>query len=188
MKKISIALAAVAAAAASPAFAEAPSGVRTEVLVGWDRVSLDLGDFGLGTYNEDGVGFALGLGYDIPTAGSVAFGVDAEVSDSTTKYEFTDGVDRVSLSTGRDLYAGARVTAAVNPKLNLYGKVGYTNARIKGTVNNTSESANGDGVRLGLGAQLGMGGNSYGLVEYRYSNYEAGFSRNQVLAGFGLRF
>ena len=188
MKNISIALAAVAAASATPAFAEAPAGVRTEVMVGWDRVSLDLGDFGLGSYNEDGVGFALALGYDVPTAGNVSFGVDAEVSDSTTKYEFTDGTDTVALSTGRDLYVGARLTAAVNPKLNLYGKVGYTNARIKGTINNVSEADNADGVRFGLGAQIGMGGNSYGLVEYRYSNYEAGFSRNQVLAGFGLRF
>ncbi|WP_298290420.1 outer membrane beta-barrel protein [Novosphingobium sp.] len=188
MKKISIALAAVAAASATPAFAEAPSGVRTEVLVGWDRVSLDLGDFGLGSYNQDGVGFGLAVGYDIPTTGNIAFGVDAEITDSSTKYEVTDGIDTAALSTGRDLYVGARMTAAVNEKLNLYGKVGYTNARIKGTVNNVSESANGDGVRFGLGAQLGLGGNTYSLVEYRYSNYEGGFSRNQVLAGVGLRF
>lgn len=188
MKNISIAVAALVAASATPAFAEAPSGVRTEVLVGWDRVSLDLNDAGLGTYSEDGVGFGLALGYDVPTTGNVAFGVDAEVSDSSTKYKISDGINTASLSTGRDLYAGARITAAVNPSLNLYGKVGYTNARIKGTVNNVSESDNGDGVRFGLGAQLGMGGNSYGLIEYRYSNYEAGFSRNQVLAGLGLRF
>lgn len=188
MKKISIALAAVAAASATPAFAEAPSGVRTEVLVGWDRVSLDLNDLGLGTYSEDGVGFGLALGYDIPTTGNVAFGVDAEIADSSTKSVFDDGVDRLVVSTGRDLYVGARVTAAVNPKLNLYGKVGYTNARLKADFNGTTASDNGDGVRLGLGAQLGLGGNTYGLVEYRYSNYEGGFSRNQVLAGLGLRF
>ncbi len=188
MKKFSIALAAVAAAVSTPAFAEAPSGVRTEVLVGWDRVSLDLNGLGLGTYNEDGVGFALGVGYDVPTTGNVAFGVDAEISDSTTKTVYDDGIDRAVVSTGRDLYAGARITAAVNPQLNLYGKVGYTNARIKAELNGVSDGENGDGVRFGLGAQLGMGGNSYALVEYRYSNYEAGFSRNQVLAGLGLRF
>ncbi len=188
MKKISLALAAVAACAATPAFAEAPSGVRTEVLVGWDRVSLDLGDYGLGTYGEDGVGFGLALGYDVPTTGNVAFGVDAEISDSSTKSVYDDGVDRAVISTGRDLYAGARITAAVNPKLNLYGKVGYTNARLKLDVNGATAADNADGVRFGLGAQLGMGGNSYALVEYRYSNYEAGISRNQVLAGLGLRF
>ncbi|MBF9152675.1 outer membrane beta-barrel protein [Novosphingobium jiangmenense] len=188
MKKLWTAFAVLAAASATPAFAEAPSGVRTEVLVGWDRASLDLNDYGLGTYSEDGVGFGLAVGYDIPTTGSVAFGVDAEISDSSTKTVYDDGVDRAVISTGRDLYVGARVTAAVNPKLNLYGKVGYTNARIKGELNGFKDAANGDGVRLGLGAQLGLGGNSYGLVEYRYSNYEAGFSRNQVLAGLGLRF
>lgn len=188
MKTFSIAIAVLAAASATPAFAQAPSGVRTEVLVGWDRVSLDLSDFGAGTFSEDGVGFGLAVGYDIPTTGSVAFGVDAEISDSSTKTVYDDGVDRAVLSTGRDLYVGARVTAAVNPKLNLYGKMGYTNARVKLDVNGDKFGENGDGVRLGLGAQLGLGGNSYGLVEYRYSNYEAGFSRNQVLAGLGLRF
>ena len=97
-------------------------------------------------------------------------------------------MNRAVVSTGRDLYVGARVTAAVNPKLNLYGKVGYTNARIKGEINGFKDAANGDGVRFGLGAQLGLGGNTYGLVEYRYSNYESDVSRNQVLAGLGLRF
>lgn len=185
MKKFSIALAAVAAAASSPAFAEAPSGARTEVLVGWDRVSLDTG---FGTFSEDGVGFALGVGYDIPASASVAFGVDAELSDSTTKSVYDDGIDRLVVSTGRDLYVGARVTAAVNPKLNIYGKVGYTNARLTADLNGTSASDNGDGVRAGLGLQLGLNESSYGLVEYRYSNYEGGFERNQVLVGVGIRF
>lgn len=108
--------------------------------------------------------------------------------DSSTKYVYDDGVDRAVISTGRDLYVGARVTAAVNPKLNLYGKVGYTNARIKGELNGATDGKNGDGVRFGLGAQLGLGGNSYTLLEYRYSNYESNFPRNQVLAGVGLRF
>lgn len=150
MKKFSIALAAVAAAVSTPAFAEAPSGVRTEVLVGWDRVSLDLNDLSVGNYNEDGFGFALGVGYDIPTNGDVAFGVDAEVSDSTTNTVYDDGIDRAVVSTGRDLYAGARITAAVNPRLNLYGKIGYTNARIKVDVNGDEFADNGDGVRFGL--------------------------------------
>lgn len=189
MKKIFIVFAAAAAAAsATPAFAQAPSGVRTEVLVGWDRVSASLDDFGLGTYSEDGFGFGLALGYDIPTTGNVSFGVDAEISDSSTRYVYDDGVDRAVISTGRDLYVGARVTAAVNPNLNLYGKVGYTNARIKGELNGVKDGENGDGVRFGLGAQIGLGGNTYGLVEYRYSNYEGNFSRNQVMTGVGLRF
>lgn len=188
MKKISIALAAVAAAASTPAFAEAPSGSRLEVLVGWDKVSLDLNDYGLGSYDKDGVAYAVGVGYDIPTAGSVAFGVDAEISGASTKFVYDDGVDYVKVSTGRDLYVGGRITAAVNPKLNLYGKVGYTNARIKGEANGFTDAANGDGVRFGLGAQLQLSAPIYSVLEYRYSNYEANISRNQVLVGIGARF
>lgn len=188
MKKISIALAVLAASAATPAFAEAPAGSRLEVLAGWDKISVDASDFGLGTYSEDGVSYSVALGYDIPTAGSVAFGVDAEIGGASTKYEYDDGVDQFKLKAGRDLYVGARVTAAVNPKLNLYGKVGYTNARLKVEFNGASAAENGDGVRFGLGAQLELSAPIYAVVEYRYSNYESNFSRNQVVAGIGARF
>ncbi len=52
----------------------------------------------------------------------------------------------------------------------------------------TSESANGDGIRAGVGGQYALGANSYIGTEYRYSNYEAGLSRHQVAATFGFRF
>ena len=39
-----------------------------------------------------------------------------------------------------------------------------------------------------IGYQHGFAGNAYGKVEYRYSNYEADFSRHQVLVGVGLTF
>ena len=45
-----------------------------------------------------------------------------------------------------------------------------------------------DGVRVGAGAQFGIGANSYIRTEYRYSNYQDGFDRHQVVGGFGFRF
>lgn len=188
MKKTVLAISVAVAASATPAFADTTSGARVEVLAGWDRVSLDLNDYDLGTYSKSGVGFGVSAGYDVALSSNISVGLDGEVSDSTTKYEITDGTDKASLSTGRDLYAGARVTTAVNPNLNLYAKAGYTNARITGTVNNISESENGDGVRFGAGAQFALSSRSYALIEYRYSNYEGGFTRNQVFAGIGFRF
>ncbi|WP_408587016.1 outer membrane protein [Novosphingobium sp.] len=192
MKNIATALVLAASAIAAPAMAQdvsAPSGPRAEAIVGYDRISLDLGDYGLGTYSKDGVAYGLAVGYDIPTAGSVSFGVDAEVTGSSTKVVFDDGTDRLEVKAGRDLYVGARVTAAVNPRLNLYAKVGYTNARISAEYNGEGLGGeNGDGVRFGVGGQLAIMQRSYLSLEYRYSNYEGGFSRNQVLAGLGVRF
>ena len=78
----------------------------------------------------------------------------------------------------------------------LYAKAGYTNARIgldyedgtAATDPDFSIGTNLDGVRAGAGAQFGIGENTYLKTEYRYSNYEQGFDRHQVVAGFGLRF
>ena len=112
---------------------------------------------------------------------------------------------------GRDLYIGARVTMALSPRFNGYAKVGYTNTLLKSDILvsgsaspfvgplapgltpspsafNTSVSDKLNGVRLGIGGQLNIGKNLFASIEYRYSNYEAGFSRNQLIAGLGLRF
>ena len=52
----------------------------------------------------------------------------------------------------------------------------------------TSEGSNLDGIRVGGGVERALGGKSYVKTEYRYSNYQNGVSRHQVLAGVGIRF
>ena len=52
----------------------------------------------------------------------------------------------------------------------------------------TSAGANGDGLRVGAGVQMGLGSNLYAKGEYRYTNYESDFSRHQVLFGLGFEF
>ena len=39
-----------------------------------------------------------------------------------------------------------------------------------------------------LAAEYALGTNAFVKTEYRYSNYESGFERHQVLGGFGFRF
>lgn len=181
-------------------------GGRVEVLVGYDRVGFDLEDaFDIDdSVHMDGVLYGLGVGYDFPVSQTVSLGLDLEASESSTKRTETfsglvDGSNVVAsarLSTGRDLYAGARMTVAVSPRANIYVKGGYTNARLKASLKGTvdgiavdeSDSANGDGFRAGLGAQFAVSGNTYVGLEYRYSNYESDFTRNQVAATFGLKF
>ncbi|WP_114952540.1 outer membrane protein [Sphingosinicella terrae] len=195
MKKFAAILVAGVAFAglATPASAAAVSGARVEALVGWDRASVDFDAFGLDDdVNSDGIVFGIGAGYDFAIGQSASIGIDVEATESSADLELVDGADSAEISVGRDLYAGGRVTFAVSPRTNIYLKAGYTNARISARVTDSGvterDSANGDGIRGGIGAQFALGGNAYVGGEYRYSNYEADFSRHQAVATLGFRF
>lgn len=188
-----IALAALlAATAAAPAFAQdtgaAPfTGPRIEGQIGWDRAQ--------NGGHDDGVHYGIAAGYDMNMNGLIV-GAEAELADSTTKTCDGAGTTRnpeVCLKSGRDIYVGGRVGTVVGGgKALLYAKAGYTNARARVTyddgVDRLNDGANLDGLRVGAGAEYAIDPNSYLKVEYRYSNYEDGFSRNQVIGGFGFRF
>ena len=195
MKKIVLTLMAGAAfvATAAPASAAVTSGARVEVLAGWDHGSVDFSDFGLDDdLNSDGIVFGLGAGYDFAVGTGTSVGVDVEGTLSTGDIDVTDGTTTAEIDVGRDLYVGGRFTFAAGPNANIYVKAGYTNARIRATIDDGfdifSDSANADGIRGGLGVQVGVGGNAYVGGEYRYSNYEADFSRHQAVATLGFRF
>ena len=166
--------------AATPALAQnvAPVGPRVEAVVGYDKVKA-LGE------KDGGALFGIGAGYDFAVAPSVSLGVDVEATESTVK---EGDEDTAEVKAGRDLYAGVRANLAVAPNANLYVKGGYTNARLKATIENDSFSENFDGYRLGAGGQIGIGGKAYVGSEYRYSNYEDGLSRHQVALTVGTRF
>lgn len=189
-----IILAALAATlAATPALAQdrAPfTGPRVEVLAGGDRVQG-------GGDHDDGILYGAAAGYDFALSNSLRAGIEVEATDSTQK-ECVSGViragDRLCARSGRDLYAGARIGALVGPKTMVYAKAGYTNARFTAAYDSNAatgsyrDSANVDGIRLGLGAEHMLGEKAYVKAEYRYSNYKAGGERHQLLAGLGLRF
>ena len=187
-------MAGAAAISATPASAQeaAPfSGVRVEGIVGYDTTDVE-------DENSSGVAYGVGVGYDFQMGGLVA-GIEAEASDSTLD-ECVSDVDLVGdelcVQAGRDLYVGGRIGAAVSRNVLLYGKAGYTNARVAldyedgtaGTVLDFEEGENLDGVRVGAGLEFALGPNSFAKAEYRYSNYEQGFDRHQAVAGFGFRF
>ncbi|WP_114952893.1 outer membrane beta-barrel protein [Sphingosinicella terrae] len=184
----------LAGTVASPAFAQdsAPfSGLRVEGIVGYDTTDVE-GE------NSDGVAYGAQVGYDF-NAGGAVLGVEGEVTDSTVD-ECVSDVDRTGdelcVGAGRDLYVGGRVGVPVSRRVLAYGKAGYTNSRVNldyedgttGTDLDFEEGENLDGVRVGAGLEFALGPNSYAKTEYRYSNYEQGFDRHQVVAGFGFRF
>jgi outer membrane immunogenic protein len=163
---------------------QAETGPRVEALVGLDRISLDEGQYGLGTYNKSGFTYGGALGYDYQIAPVVSVGADVELDGSTARYHGGPSM----LSAGRDFYFGGRATLALSPLTHVYAKVGYANARITANLPGYSASTNGDGVRFGVGLQQSLAPRIYGLVEYRYTSYQDNFSRNQLLTGLGFRF
>ena len=198
MRKLILAAALLAGTAATPALAQNTtdagrfSGVRVEGIVGYDTTK----DDGEG---QDGIVYGIGAGYDIQS-GNLVFGVTGEASKSTID-ECVTGVlnagDELCVEAGRELSIGGRVGVVAGSNALVYAHAGYTNARIDvdftpatagGANPFEGQSSNLDGVRVGGGAEIGIGRNAFAKAEYRYSNYEQGFDRHQVVGGFGLRF
>jgi outer membrane immunogenic protein len=185
----------LAGALATPAFAQdAPlpsphSGFRVEALAGWDHTEI-LDD------DDGGLLYGVGIGYDFQS-GRAVFSIEAEANDSTNNGCITNlstANDRLCVTTGRDLYVGARAGLLVGRNVLLFGKAGYTNARYVTEYEDPNAGIsdrighNLDGIRVGAGAQFGVGRNAYFRTEARYSNYEGGADRGALLGAFGFRF
>lgn len=178
MKKIALALAAALATIATPALAQDTedfSGAKATVITGYDVVDLNTP----GVRNPDGLIYGVGLGYDVQK-GSTVFGVEAEASESIGRLKA--GAATVAESS-RDLYIGGRV-GVVSGKTLIYAKAGYANFRLLTVAGN----GDADGFRLGAGVEHKLGEKVFAKVEYRYTDYEAGMTRHQGVAGIGLRF
>ena len=180
------------ALAATPAAAQvvtAPQGPRVEAVVGYDALRVDLEDYGFDeTLKDNDVFYGVGAGYDFAVSPGVSAGVDVEYTDSNNRRDFDDGEENVEISTGRDFYAGGRLTLPISNAANVYAKAGYTNLKINGEVDGVDDSTKLDGYRLGAGAQFGIGGGAYVGGEYRYSDYEQDLSRHQFAVTLGTRF
>ncbi len=190
MNKFAILAASAIALAAVPASAAETAGARVEALIGLDRAHLD--SFGnQDDPKESGLLYGLGVGYDFPVGSSLSIGVDLEATDSNTEFRFVSGVDDNSYRLGRDLYAGARVTASVSDAVNLYFKAGYTNLSIRRDLINPTFpeiiESNDGGLRGGAGVQIAVGRNLFVGTEYRFSTYDE-LDRHQGVAALGMRF
>ena len=189
-----VALTAVSALAivATPAAAQvapAPSGPRVEAMVGYDALRVDLEDIGVDEKLKDNdLFYGIGAGYDFAVSPGLSAGVDVEVSGSNNRVNFDDEEENAEIRTGRDLYAGGRVTLPISSVANVYAKAGYTNLKVKGELDGVDDSFNLDGYRVGAGAQFGLGRSAYVGGEYRFSDYEDDLTRHQVALTLGTRF
>lgn len=196
MKKFLIVGAALAASIPAAAMAQdgvSWSGGHVDAIGGWDQFKNDDPAVPNGPYKKDGVTYGGQAGFDVDT-GSVVIGAEGEYSLSTAEECGPTATTTVCLKAGRDLYAGARVGVPVgdNRDTLLYLKGGYTNARFETEATTggvtTATSFDDEGYRVGAGVEHRFSENMSAKVEYRYSDYGDFNSRNQVIAGVGIRF
>ncbi|MBX7500058.1 outer membrane beta-barrel protein [Qipengyuania sp. YG27] len=221
MNKISTLLVAGSMVAfAAPAMAQDADsnfdGFRVQGVTGYDALQAgsSVDDDGVDNNDQsiDGVVYGVQAGYDFDLGGAVV-GLEAELSDSTAKTEYTngdfEGFGFGQVDAGRDLFLGARVGAKVAPDLLLYAKGGYTNAKLNILSNDGTteydQTFDLDGWRAGAGVEYAINPSTFMNVEYRYSNYSKGevdlngdladgdrfdvdLDRHQIMAGVGVRF
>lgn len=219
MRKAFIIALAASSAFAAPAYAQDVNptftGPRIAVLGGYDGIKPgSTEDSDIEGVDETVDGFVYGgeIGYDFAMNNGLVLGVEAELTDSTGKVETSRSNPNTfgfgEVSTGRDIYLGARAGLLASPATLVYAKGGYTNARLDVLAsdgeNELDENFELEGWRLGAGVEQAIGANSFAKIEYRYSNYnEADFEfdngevtdqfgidtdRHQIVAGVGVRF
>lgn len=145
--------------------------------------------------NNTGVVYGGQLDYDIQR-GKTVFGVEGELTGSTSKGCGGSAIFSYCTKQDRDLYVGGKIGRVVGDSTLLYAKVGYTNNRLTGSyVDNTTTPATSgrgastlDGVRGGVGVEQKLGKAVSLKAEYRYLNYEGSYSRNQGVVGLGFHF
>lgn len=173
------------------------AGFRVEGMLGWDAPE------GWLIGDADGLLYGVGAGYDLALGDNLALGIDGEIAGSTASEDYRvfgpDGSEEVygEGTVGRDLYVGARLTGKVADRVAVYGKFGYSNAKLSARVFlpefGPGRSETRDGWRAGFGGQI-LWGKLYTGLEYRYTDYGSqGFAndnwkRHQLVGNVGVRF
>jgi len=200
MKRIvsSVAAAALTVGLATAASAEPFNGPYVGVQAGWsqDDVGTPSTPAGDVTFDrsQDSLSGGLYLGYDYKISPNVVVGAEAGVqlgADDSIVRDF--GSTRVTMDPERSLDLTARAGYLVNDDTLLYARGGYTNARVKTSIEDSagirSASANRDGWLVGGGVEHAPSDNVWARVECRYSDLgegDGGFDRDQAL--FGLSY
>jgi outer membrane immunogenic protein len=191
---------------ASSGVSRADSGAYVEAHGGYDNLQNDdyfnLPTIGFRFRPTNGAVYGVAAGYDAPISGRIFAGVQATLDESSGRtcqvnpLILAPGIFESCLRLDRDIGANVRIGTSVGSKRQLlvYALAGYSNTRLTSSfqINRTNESGfssrNVSGVRLGVGANYALTHLVFGKLEYRHSNFADGVSRNQALAGFGVRF
>lgn len=191
-------------------------GAHISITAGVDHTSADVQyedtAFPADNFRESesttGIVYGIAAGYDFRLSPGAYFGVEGgyEMADNERCEEIFGG-DEGCFSLKRNWFAGVRGGTRLSASTMFYGGAAYVNGKARISyvdpafpADNFTESDDRDGYRLSLGLENRFGGNVFGKLEYRYSNYSnyelqdgtesyaLGFQRHQVVAGVGVRF
>jgi len=191
-----VAAAVLATGAASAATAEPFNGPYVGVQGGWSQNDLGIPSTPQGILNVDRSADAASggvyTGYDVKVSPNVVLGAEAGLQvgadDSITR-------DNVTVDPKRSIDLTARAGYLVNDDTLLYARGGYTNTRVRTSVEDAagirSATANRDGWLVGGGVEHALSDNVSARAEYRYSDLGDGggkFDRHQALFGISYRF
>jgi len=208
-------------------------GFKIEAVTGYDDIGVDFDDtlFNGNEVSQSGWTYGIGIGYDYQS-GPWVVGIEGSWTDSTASRDETftgvrpaNPIAGVPLPTpitteleakaAADLYIGLRGGIAVTPRMLLYMKGGWSFSKMEidgtgfdnGFAYEFDESADVDGIRVGVGGEYMFGDSFYAKAEYHYTHYSnadfdvrgvdvnAGpifngidMSRHQFVLGAGFRF
>jgi outer membrane immunogenic protein len=196
----SVAALALATGIASAASAEPFNGPFVGVQAGWNQDDVGTPSTALGDVPVDGSqdSFSGGVfaGYDYKVSPRVVIGAEAGIQFGADDSIVRDGsAALVTVDPKRSLDLTARAGYLVTDNTLLYARGGYTNARVRTSIEDAagvrSASTNRDGWLVGGGVEHAINDNISARAEYRYSDLSEGdgkFDRHQALFGIAYRF
>jgi outer membrane immunogenic protein len=208
--KIKYLLVAATVFSATPAMAQTFTGPRVEAQIGYAGTTFE-GEID-GEESSDSLKslqYGGEVGFDVQMGNSFVVGGYAGVtfgSDEICAEVFGD--DEACAGTRRSFTIGGRAGVPIRKTGLIYGKLGYTNTRVRASyedfediLEDVSESSGMDGFHVGAGFELAAGTTGvYVKGEYTYTMYNGGDSviedvefnadahRHQALIGVGFRF
>lgn len=202
MKRIvsSVAALALTVGLASAASAEPFNGPYVGVQAGWNQDKLGTPSTPLGNVaidrSQDSLSGGVFAGYDYKVSPRFVIGAEAGVQFGNDDSVARDtGAALVTVDPKRSFDLTARAGYLVTDNTLLYARGGYTNARVRTSVEDAagirSASANRDGWLVGGGLEHAISDNVSARAEYRYSDLDEGngkFDRHQALFGIAYRF
>ncbi|WP_166430617.1 OmpA family protein [Polymorphobacter arshaanensis] len=196
MKHILLCAVLLAGTASVSAQAYEFDGFRVEGQGGWDNLKFDGVGQGFNTKVDD-KGWVYGAegGYDMRLSDSMILGVFGNYNWSTVKATGFDGLGGVTTADAKHEWSAmGRLGFKITPSTLLYVAGGYAKTKVDynytpvASLVSFDSSQSYGGVRGAVGLEQGLGSHVYAKVEYRYTNYQDGLSRNQVVGGIGVRF
>lgn len=196
----SVAALALATGVGAAAHAEPFNGPFIGVQGGWSQSdagtpSTSLGDVQIDRTRDSVVGGAF-AGYDHKLGSRFVIGAEAGIQAGTDdSIVHNSDAGRITLDPRYSFDLTARAGYLVTDNTLIYARGGYTNARVRTSIEDAAglrtASSHRDGWLVGGGVERAITDNISARVEYRYADLSEGdgrFDRHQALVGVAYRF